>query len=44
VEGKIVWVEPPEIWTPGQPIAHGFEMTSRSRCTQSSVSLVIESS
>jgi PilZ domain len=24
IRGKIVWVEPPEMWTPGEPVAHGF--------------------
>lgn len=28
MQGEIVWVEPPEIWTPGELIPHGFRFTS----------------
>ncbi len=28
IEGKIVWTEPLELWTRGEPIAHGFQFTS----------------
>ena len=43
MEGQIVWVEPPDIWTPGQPIAHGFQVTSRSRSsTRALVPLLTE--
>jgi hypothetical protein len=32
--GQIVWVEPPGVRTPGQPIAHGFHVTSHSRSSE----------
>jgi c-di-GMP-binding flagellar brake protein YcgR len=28
IEGKIIWTEPLELWTRGEPIAHGFQFTS----------------
>lgn len=28
IEGKIVWTEPLELWTRGEAIAHGFQLTS----------------
>jgi hypothetical protein len=29
MKGKIVWTEPLELWTRGEPVAHGFQLTSR---------------
>ncbi len=28
VEGAIAWVEPPEMWTPGESIGHGFQFAA----------------
>jgi len=28
VDGVVVWVEPPEIWKPGESIGHGFQFTA----------------
>jgi hypothetical protein len=44
MEGRIVWVEPPGVRTPGRLIAHGFHVTKRSRSGARAVtSLVAES-
>jgi hypothetical protein len=31
--GKIIWVEPPEDATPGEPVAHGMRFTSLRWCS-----------
>jgi hypothetical protein len=31
--GKIIWVEPPELATPGEPVAHGLRFTSLRWCS-----------
>ena len=28
IQGKIIWTEPLELWTRGEPIAHGFQLSS----------------
>lgn len=33
VEGAVVWVEPPEIWRPGESIGHGFQFHAPSWST-----------
>jgi hypothetical protein len=44
MEGRIVWVEPPGVRTPGHLIAHGFHATRRSRSgARAPTSLVGES-
>ncbi len=41
VEGAVVWVEPPEIWKPGESIGHGFQFTAPSWSTMLSLGLLL---
>jgi hypothetical protein len=41
VEGAVVWVEPPEIWTPGESIGHGFQFHAPSWSTLASLGLLL---
>jgi len=41
VEGVVVWVEPPEIWKPGESIGHGFQFTAPSWSTMLSLGLLL---
>ncbi len=41
VEGSVVWVEPPEIWTPGESIGHGFQFHAPSWSTLSYLGLLL---
>lgn len=41
VEGAVVWVEPPEIWTPGESIGHGFQFHAPSWSTLSYLGLLL---
>ena len=41
VEGGVVWVEPPEIWKPGESIGHGFQFTAPSWSTMLSLGLLL---
>lgn len=41
VEGMVVWVEPPEIWKPGESIGHGFQFTAPSWSTMLSLGLLL---
>jgi hypothetical protein len=40
-EGTVVWVDPPEIWTPGKPIGHGFQFTAPRWTTMLSLGLLL---
>ena len=41
VEGAIVWVEPPEIWRPGESIGHGFRFRAAGWPALASLSLLL---
>lgn len=41
VEGTVVWVEPHEIWTPGESIGHGLRFTGLDWPTLSSLGLLL---
>ena len=41
VEGTVVWVEPPEIWKPGESIGHGFQFAAPSWSTMLSLGLLL---
>jgi hypothetical protein len=41
VEGAVVWVEPPEIWKPGESIGHGVQFIAPSWSTMLSLSLLL---
>jgi len=41
VQGTVVWVEPPEMWKPGESIGHGFQFTGPSWSTMLSLGLLL---
>ncbi len=41
VDGGVVWVEPPEIWTPGESIGHGFQFHAPNWSTLASLGLLL---
>ena len=41
VRGAVVWVEPPEMWRPGESIGHGFQFHAPSWCTLAHLSLLL---
>lgn len=41
VDGAVVWVEPHEIWTPGESIGHGFRFTALDSFTLLSLGLLL---
>ena len=40
VEGAIAWVEPPEMWTPGESIGHGFQFAAADWITVRALALL----
>ncbi|MBI4573249.1 MAG: PilZ domain-containing protein, partial [candidate division NC10 bacterium] len=40
VEGAIAWVEPPEMWTPGESIGHGFRLAASDWTTVCALALL----
>jgi Tfp pilus assembly protein PilZ len=41
VGGTVVWVEPPELWRPGESIGHGFQFHAPSWSTLACLSLLL---
>jgi hypothetical protein len=41
VDGGVVWVEPPEIWSPGESIGHGFQFHAPNWSTLASLALLL---
>jgi hypothetical protein len=41
VDGSVVWVEPPEIWKPGESIGHGLRFTALDWSTLLSLGLLL---